>query len=76
MSRRVSASLVLILWVAVFGCFFHARSAVALPNGFDQKEVADITAPTALDFTPDRRMLVTSKPGQLYVVDSGNKSVA
>jgi glucose/arabinose dehydrogenase len=76
MSRRVSAGLVLILWAVIFGSFFHARSAVALPNGFDQKKVADITMPTALDFTPDGRMLVTSKPGQLYVVDSGTKSVA
>ena len=40
MSRRVSAGVVLILWAVVFGCFFHARSAVALPNGFDQKKVA------------------------------------
>jgi glucose/arabinose dehydrogenase len=76
MSRRVSAGVVLILWAVVFGCFFHARSAVALPNGFDQKKVADVTAPTALDFTPDGRMLVASKPGQLYVVDSGNRFVA
>jgi glucose/arabinose dehydrogenase len=72
----VSAGLVLILWAVLVGSFFHARSAVALPDGFDQKKVADVTAPTALDFTPDGRMLVTSKPGQLYVVDSGEMSVA
>ncbi len=30
--------------------------------------------PTALDFTPDGRMLVTSKTGELYVYDgSGNR---
>ena len=60
----------------VFGLFFHARSAEALPSGFGQRTVAQVTEPTALDFTPDGRMLVTSKPGWLYVVDGGNKSVA
>src|SRR5215217_6022321 len=77
MSRRVSAGLGVILWAVIFGCFFHARSAVALPNGFDQNVVADdLTAPTALDFTPDGRMLVTSKPGQLYVVDGERRPKA
>jgi glucose/arabinose dehydrogenase len=77
MSRRVSAGLGVILWAVIFGCFFHARSAVALPNGFDQNVVADdLTAPTALDFTPDGRMLVTSKPGQLYVVDGEHRPKA
>ncbi len=45
-------------------------------TGSTEKKVADVPAPTALDFTPDGRMLVTSKPGQLYVVDGGNRSVA
>jgi glucose/arabinose dehydrogenase/PKD repeat protein len=76
MSRRVSAGLVLILWAVIFGCFFQARSAVALPNGFAQRTVAELPAPTAFDFTPDRRMLVASKPGQLYVVDGGTRSKA
>jgi glucose/arabinose dehydrogenase len=75
-SGRVSVRLVLILFMDLFGCFFYARSAVALPDGFD-KEIFldDVTDPTALDFTPDGRMLVTSKPGQLYVADGGRRSV-
>jgi glucose/arabinose dehydrogenase/PKD repeat protein len=74
MSRCVSA--VLVLWAVVFESFFHARSAEALPDGFNEEHFVDVTAPTALDFTPDRRMLVTSKPGRLYVVDGGLKSRA
>jgi len=74
MSWRVSVGLVLL--VGLFGCFFRVESAVALPNGFDKENVVEVPAPTALDFTPDGRMLVASKPGQLYVVDKGQRSVA
>ena len=42
-----------------------------MPNGFDKEKVADVSEPTALDFTPNGRMLVTSKPGRLYVFDGG-----
>jgi hypothetical protein len=41
-----------------------------------REKVADVPAPTALDFKPNGRMLVSSKPGQLYVVGGGQKSVA
>jgi glucose/arabinose dehydrogenase len=76
MSRRVSASLVLNVLAGLFGGFLHVRSAEALPNGFTEEKVADVPEPTALDFTPDGRMVVTSKPGQLYVVDGGRRSIA
>ena len=76
MSRRVWMGTVLILWAVALGCLYHARPAVALPNGFAEAKVADVPAPSALDFTPDRRMLVTSKPGQLYVLDGGQRSKA
>jgi glucose/arabinose dehydrogenase/PKD repeat protein len=76
MSRRVSAGLVLILFAGLLGGFLHGKSAEALPDGFAEEKVADVPAPTALDFTPDGRMLVASKPGQLYVVDGGRRSIA
>src|SRR5215213_512956 len=59
MSGRLSVRLVLILFAGLFGCFLHARSAVALPEGVRRGEVlADVPAPTALDFTPNGLMLV------------------
>ena len=76
MPGRVSVGLALVLFAGLFGCFFHAGPAVALPNGFEDEKIADVPAPTALDFTPNGRMLVTSKPGQLYVFDGGQRSVA
>ncbi len=65
----ISALLALILLTVFFGCFFHARPAAALPNRLDEEKFAGVPAPTALDFTANGRMLFTSKPGQLYVVD-------
>jgi glucose/arabinose dehydrogenase/PKD repeat protein len=76
MAGRLSAGLGLVVWAMVVGLFFHARSAEALPDGFGQRTVAQVTEPRALDFMPDGRMLVTSKPGRLYVVDGGNGSLA
>ena len=58
---------------------FHVKPAAALPDGFTDTLVTDSSdtlvndpsplLPTALAFTPDGRMLVTSKPGKLYVYD-------
>ena len=44
----------------------------ALPPGFADEKVVDVPLPTALAFTPDGRMLVTAKPGVLYVGANGN----
>jgi glucose/arabinose dehydrogenase/PKD repeat protein len=45
--------------------------AATLPPGFDDTLVATVPQPTALAFTPDGRLLVTSKAGQLRVVRDG-----
>ena len=76
MSGRMSVGLVLVLLVGLFGCFLHVGSAMALPDGFEEETFVEVPAPTAFDFTPNGRMLVASKPGQLYVVDGGQRSVA
>lgn len=60
MFGRVSAGLVLILFVGFLGLLLHAKPAAALPPGFSQGDVANVPDPIALDFTPDGRMLVTS----------------
>ena len=45
--------------------------AVTLPAGFTDTVVATVGAPTAIAFTPDGRMLVTTQPGRLRVITSG-----
>lgn len=46
-----------------------ARAAV--PTGFTDTLVANVTAPTALAFTPDGRLLVTQQGGSLRIVQNG-----
>jgi hypothetical protein len=41
----------------------YASSARALRDGFSETGVTDVPLPTALDFTPGGRKVVTSKPG-------------
>jgi glucose/arabinose dehydrogenase/PKD repeat protein len=49
-----------------------ARQAGAtVPAGFADEAVASVDSPTALAFTPDGRLLITSQPGRLRVVQSG-----
>ena len=42
-----------------------------VPSGFTDTLVATVGGPTALAFTPDGRMLVTTQAGRLYVVRNG-----
>lgn len=45
------------------------RVVTRLPAGFSDSVVARVDAPTALTWTPDGRMVVTSKPGRIVVGD-------
>jgi glucose/arabinose dehydrogenase/PKD repeat protein len=45
----------------------------SVPAGFVDQFVASISLPTALAFTPDGRLLVTSQTGQLWVIENGVK---
>lgn len=54
---------------------FTSLVALAEEPPFDVTPVATFNAPWAMTFLPDGRLLVTEKPGDLYVVDQqGNKS--
>jgi glucose/arabinose dehydrogenase len=53
-----------------------ATAADELPLGFSDELVASVPAATALAFTPDGRLLVTSKPGALRVVTAGGVLLA
>jgi glucose/arabinose dehydrogenase len=48
-----------------------ARAVAVVPPGFDDMPVTDVARPTALAFTPDGRLLITTQPGQLRVYDEG-----
>ncbi len=69
MTGRLTTALVLTLFVGLFAAL-HAGPAQALPPGFSEKKVMDVPLPTALDFTPDGRMLVTTQSGTVRVVEN------
>ena len=46
--------------------------AITLPPGFGDTLVATVGAPTALEFTPDGRLLVATQGGALRIVSGGN----
>src|SRR5215216_1341021 len=74
MPGRVLLPITLAMLAGVLACLFIARSAMTLPDDFTDSLVTDVSAPTALAFTPDGRLLVTSKSGQLHVFDqNGNE---
>src|SRR5947199_6957536 len=41
------------------------------PAGFADALVTNVASPTALAFTPDRRLLITQQTGQLRVYENG-----
>ena len=71
MAGRAIASIATALLAGFFVFFLYAKPAAAVPDGFEDGLVMSVDAPTALAFTPDERMLVTSKSGQLRVYKDG-----
>jgi hypothetical protein len=74
MSRRLSAIVALALLAASFAVA-HPRPAGAagptMPADFTDQLVTNVAKPTALAFTPDGRVLITTMTGQLRVVTPG-----
>jgi glucose/arabinose dehydrogenase len=67
---RIFASIVLLS--SVFG-YGPIQPVAALPTGFVDTSLRVVSKPTAITFTPDNRMLVTSQPGKLLIFDqNGN----
>src|SRR5215831_12816304 len=48
-----------------------AARAITLPAGFTDELVTALGAPTALAFTPDGRLLITTQTGQIRVYQNG-----
>lgn len=56
---------------ALLACFNAAPASAAVPPDFEDTLVTKVSGPTALAFTPDRRMLITSHFGELRVYKNG-----
>ena len=69
MTRRILLVLVLTATVLV-GPVTPAGAAPVLLDSFNDSLVTSVGAPTALAFTPDGRMLVTTQPGRLRIVQN------
>ncbi len=48
-----------------------ASAAVTLPAGFDDQGVTIVSRPTAMDWTPDGRMVIVSHPGIIRIFENG-----
>ena len=57
--------------LAALGAVWPGAASAVVPAGFSDDLVASVPAPTALAFTPDGRMLVSSQGGTLWVVQGG-----
>jgi glucose/arabinose dehydrogenase len=55
----------------LFALLLCAKPATSLPDDFTDSVVTNVPAPTALAFTPDDRLLIASRPGELRVYDGG-----
>ena len=70
MTERTTGRLLTVLAFAILAGLVALLSLVApaetLPGDFSDTKFASSPLPTALAFTPDGRMLVTSKTGELY----------
>ena len=71
--RRILLAVVAGLLAGCLSLFFlRAETASAVtPSDFTDKLIASVGSPTALAFTPDGRMLVTTAPGRLRVYKDG-----
>ena len=70
-SRLINAQLVAVVVLATLAAA-HPAHAATLPPQFDDQPVVSLASPTAFAFTPDGRMLITTKTGALRVVSGGS----
>ena len=65
-ARRIRIATVFVLALSA-----ASAGAITLPPGFTDELVASVGSPTALAFTPDGRLLITTQPGRLFVYQNG-----
>jgi glucose/arabinose dehydrogenase len=66
MTRAFASCFALFLAAAV-----DRPASAAIPAGFADEGVASVGSPTALAFTPDGRLLITTQPGSLRIHEDG-----
>lgn len=72
MVRSTARLLVVLLVMLLLGSSLPPSAAAAtLPPNFVDSVVASVARPTAIAFTPDGRLLITTQPGTLRVVQNG-----
>jgi glucose/arabinose dehydrogenase/PKD repeat protein len=72
MPRRMLLLVILGLLAGLMPVLLDARPAAAdVPAGFEDSLVTSVAKPTAMAFTPDGRMLITTQPGKLRVYKDG-----
>lgn len=78
MTRRMIFPLALALFTGLVSYLLDTRpaKAVTLPDRFEHSLVTSAPQPIALAFTPDGRLLIVSKSGQLRVYKDGEQSTA
>jgi glucose/arabinose dehydrogenase len=59
------------LWVLSFSILAGAPTTGAVPQDFEDTRIATVASPTALAFTPDGRLLITTQDGRLRIYESG-----
>lgn len=77
--KRTVASGVVFALVAALTALIGAAPATGhggIPAGFEDLPVVSVTQPTDLAWTPDGRMIVTSKLGEVRIVDAAGNLIA
>jgi glucose/arabinose dehydrogenase len=64
-----------VLLAALLGLAPAGAVIPGLPDGFTDELVATVSAPTALAFTPEGRMLIATQAGRLYLHDPADASM-
>ena len=72
MARRRSIPLLIVLVVTVALLAVPGSAGAVVPAGFVDELVATVGSPTAMAFTPDGRLLITTQQGAVRVVQAGN----
>jgi glucose/arabinose dehydrogenase/PKD repeat protein len=71
MLRRIFSIRLMVVLIAAAAFVVPSAATASVPSGMTDSLVASVAAPSALAFTPDGRLLVTSQTGALQVVQGG-----
>jgi glucose/arabinose dehydrogenase len=70
--RRPRIQALTVVFALALGLVQGGASQAAVPPDFSDQLVATVASPTGFAFTPDGRMLITTQPGRVRVVQGGS----